>query len=496
VHNNASIQIYGGKIADENGNDALRNLADNLAGGALEIGLPFTFVSDFSNAGAVTLSQKTTMPAGHRYHQSAGTTVVSGTNFTGTLEIEGGTLEGVSLIGSAHSGIPPKSPSITGNVTMGAAVLTPAQLSVTGDVTLSSDSTLHYVAAFPDSAVTGANVSGKLTLGGTLEVEYSNAFPAASLSSFVVAKAGTLAGGFSNVANGQRVTTTDGSGSFLFLIMNSNQAVLTDYQRAIPASQLMNISTRAQVLTGNNIAIGGFIIYGSDPLVVVVRAIGPSLASAGVSGPLQDPVLELHDSKGALMASNDNWQDTQEGEIRASGLAPKDARESALITTLQPGTYTAVMRGKNDSTGIALVEIYDLSKDANSKLANISTRGFVDADHVLIGGTIAGGNGPGNAEIVVRALGRDLELSGIMPPNILIDPAFEIHDADGAVIAANDDAGSPSGNTNTYPRELNPSYQYDATTGVVLPAGKYTVVVYGKFGTSGNALVEIYDLNR
>lgn len=496
VHNNASIQIYGGKIADENGNNALRNLADNLAGGALEIGVPFSFASDFTNAGTVTLSQMTSVPLGHLYQQSAGRTLVNGTNFTGTMAIEGGELEGVTLPGSPHSGIPTRPASITGSVTMGDAVLKPAQLGVTGGVTLSNASTLHYVAALPDFAAAGLSVSGNLSLAGKLEVEHPGSFPAASMSSFVVAKAGTLIGGFSNVANGERITTTDGTGSFLFLITNQNQATLTDYQRAVPASQLMNISTRAQVLTGNNIAIGGFIIYGSDPIEVVVRAIGPSLAGAGVSGPLQDPVLELHDSKGALVITNDNWQDTQEAEISASGLAPADARESALITTLQPGTYTAVIRGKNDTTGVALVEVYDLSKDANSKLANISTRGFVDADHVLIGGTIAGGNGQGNAEIVVRALGRDLEMAGIMPPDILIDPAFEIHDADGAVVAANDDIGSPPDNFNTFPREFSTNYQYDAATGVVLPAGKYTIVVHGKFGASGNALVEIYDLNR
>jgi hypothetical protein len=493
VHNNASIQIYGGTIADENGNNALRNLTDNLAAGTLLLSTPFTFASDFTNAGTVPIFQKTSVPTGHVYRQSAGRTSITGTNFTGTMDMEGGELADVTLPGSVHSGIPPTPASITGSVTIGDAVLKPMQLSVNGDVTLSNASKLHYVAASPDIA-SGVSVSGKLTLGGTLEVEYPSPFPTASMSSFLVAKASTLTGGFSNVANGARITTTDGSGSFLFLITNQ-QAVLTDYQRAVPASQLMNISTRAQVLTGNNIAIGGFIIYGSDPMQVVVRAIGPSLAKAGVSGALQDPVLELHDSKGALVMTNDDW-DTQDADIRASGLAPTDARESALLTTLQPGAYTAVIRGKNNTTGVALVEIYDLAKDANSKLANISTRGFIDADHVLIGGIIAGGNGQGNAEIVVRALGGELEFAGIFPPNILLDPAFEIHDADGAVVAANDDVGSPPGNLKTFPGQLYPIYEYDAATGVVLPAGKYTVVVHGKFGTRGNALVEIYDLSR
>jgi hypothetical protein len=497
VHNNASLTV--GSVpafTDENGNDALRNFADNLAGGFLEITEPFTFPADFTNAGGVRLAQKTSMPTGRLYGQSAGQTLIYGTNFTGTMDIEGGELEGATMPGSVHSGIPSTPASITGSVTIGHAVLKPGQLFVSGDVTLSNAATLHYVTTLPDTSIAGLSVSGKLTLSGKLEVEYPSSFPTASMSSFVVAKFGTLTGGFSNVANGARVTTTDGSGSLLFLIRNQNEAILTDYQRAVPASQLMNISTRAQVLTGDNIAIGGFIIYGSDPIQVVARAIGPSLASAGVSGPLQDPVLELHDSKGAVVMTNDNWQDAQETDIRASGLAPTDARESAVLTTLAPGAYTVVIRGKNDITGVALVEIYDLSKDANSKLANISTRGFVDPDHFLIGGTIAGGNGPGNVELVVRALGPELRNQGLVEPNILLNPAFEVYDAHGAVVAANDDYAEPSGNPNTFPREFYPSDFSDAVTGLVLPAGRYTVVVHGNYGAHGNALVEIYDLNR
>src|SRR4029077_12055 len=134
-------------------------------------------------------------------------------------------------------------------------------------------------------------------------------------------------------------------------------------------SVLGNISTRSFVQTGANVMIGGFIIEGGGPKRVIVRAIGPELTQHGVPNPLADPTLELHDSTGALIASNDNWQHTiiggiitsnQVAAIRASGHAPGDPRESAIIATLQPGNYTAIVRGVNATTGVGLVEVYDL----------------------------------------------------------------------------------------------------------------------------------------
>ena len=248
------------------------------------------------------------------------------------------------------------------------------------------------------------------------------------------------------------------------------------------------------MLTGDDAAIGGFIIYGTDQKQVIIRAIGPSLTGAGVSGALQDPTLELHDSTGAIIATNDNWEESQRPEITATGLAPHDARESAILRTLQPGAYTAVMRGAKDTTGVALVEVYDLNKDSRSKLANISTRGFIDADHVLIGGLIAGGNGNANAELVVRAIGSSLQGSGVK--DYLADAALELRDGNGALVAANDDFLTPPENGVTVPNELNVRSSQDAATGVKVSPGNYTVVVYGKNGAKGIALVEIYDLNR
>jgi len=464
VHNNASLVVRA-TITDEKGNDALRNLIDNQAGGELELHVPFTSASDFTNAGTVRLGRTSfTVPAGHVYRQSAGNTALDAINFSGDIDLSGGELT-----------------SVAGNVN--------------GDVQLSSGSTWHYVANIPNFVKAGLNVSGTLALGGTLEVEYPGRFAPASLTNFYIATAGQFTGAFSNAANGTRIMTTDGAGSFVLSFESPDRMLLGSYERAVPAAQLLNISTRAHVVTGNDVAIGGFIIYGRDPKKVIVRAMGPSLAGAGVSGALQDPTIEFHDATGAIIATNDNWQQSQSAEISETGLAPGDSRESAIVATLQPGAYTAVLRGANNATGVALVEVYDLSEDAKSKLANISTRGFVDADHVLIGGLIAGGNGQANAELVVRAIGGfSLEAHGVK--NSLADPALTLRDGNGALVAANDDFLTPPENSGTVPTELRAPYQRDAATGVNVPPGQYTVVVYGKNSASGNALVEIYDLNR
>ena len=129
--------------------------------------------------------------------------------------------------------------------------------------------------------------------------------------------------------------------------------------------------------------IGGFIITGTGPKNVIVRGIGPSLTAFGVPGALADPILEVHDAA-TILATNDDWRDTQESEIEATGLAPSDDRESAIFMSLDPGSYTAILSGANLSTGVGLVEVYDLDQSAGSKLANISTRGFVDTgDNVM-----------------------------------------------------------------------------------------------------------------
>ena len=204
---------------------------------------------------------------------------------------------------------------------------------------------------------------------------------------------------------------------------------------AIP-SQALNISSRSHVASGNNVMIGGFIITGSADKRVIIRAIGPSLQQFNVPNPLADPVLELRGPTGALITSNDNWKQTQQALIESTHLAPTNDLESAIVATLQPGAYTAIVSGQGGASGIGLVEVYDLDSAAASKLANISTRSFVQTgDNRLIGGFILGGNG-GGARVIVRAIGPSLTQSGIS--NALADPTLELRDSNGALILADD----------------------------------------------------------
>jgi hypothetical protein len=178
------------------------------------------------------------------------------------------------------------------------------------------------------------------------------------------------------------------TGSFGSLILRYTDAAATT-----PA-QLQNISTRLRVQTGDNVLIGGFIVTGNAAKKVILRAIGPSLSTngSGVPGRLVDPTLELVDNAGVSIAANDNWKDSpQRAEIEASGIAPTDDREAAIVRTLAPGNYTATVRGAGGATGIGLVEAYDVDSAADARLANISTRGFVETgDNVMIGGFIVG----------------------------------------------------------------------------------------------------------
>ena len=190
------------------------------------------------------------------------------------------------------------------------------------------------------------------------------------------------------------------------------------YVRVAPPSlKTANLSTRARVLTGEQVLIAGFIVTGTDPKQVIIRGIGPSIN--GIAGPLADPTLELRQGS-TLLASNDNWKTksdgtSQQAEIEATTIPPTNDLESAIVMTLNPGTYTATLSGKNNGTGVGVVEVYDLAPTANSQLANISTRGFVDTDdNAMIAGLIAGdGSSGARAQVLVRVMGPSLTSSGI-----------------------------------------------------------------------------------
>ena len=273
-------------------------------------------------------------------------------------------------------------------------------------------------------------------------------------------------------------------------------------------SQLSNISSRAFVQTGDNVMIGGFTVQGTALKRVIVRALGPELTQYGVPDALANPTLELHDSTGALIASNNNWVSTiiggiittdQVHEIQASGYAPTNVLESAIIADLPAGSYTAIVKGVNNLTGVALVEVYDLSPESDSILANISTRSFVQTgDNVMIGGFTV--QGTASERVIVRALGPELTQYGV--PDALANPTLELHDGTGALIASNNNWVTTiiggiitAGQVHEIQASgYAPSDPFESAIIADLPAGNYTAIVRGVNNLTGVALVEVYNL--
>ena len=256
--------------------------------------------------------------------------------------------------------------------------------------------------------------------------------------------------------------------------------------KAMAPAHLGNISTRLYSQTGDNVLIGGFIITGTQPKKVLIRAIGPSLP---MSGKLGDPKLELYDATGATIASNDNWKDASNKQaIIDSTVPPPDDKESAIVASLAPGSYTAIVSGVSNSTGIALVEVYDLNLTGDAKLANISTRGLVQTgDNVLIGGFIVLGTQA--QRVIVRAIGPSLPMA-----NKLSNPTLTLHDPNGGPLAANDDWISDHG-AEIVATKVAPSSETESAIVATLTPGPYTAIVRGANNTSGVAVVEVYGLN-
>jgi hypothetical protein len=256
-------------------------------------------------------------------------------------------------------------------------------------------------------------------------------------------------------------------------------------------SRLVNISTRARVLGGDSVAIGGFIITGNAPKKVIIRGIGPSLSAFGVANPLPNPTLQLnHD--GTVVASNNDWKDTQQTEIQNSGLAPTNNLESAIVRTLDPGNYTAVLRDKDNAVGIGVVQVFDLDAAADSKLANISTRAFIEpGDNVLFGGIIGGGNGS-QPSVLIVARGPSLANFGV--PNPIPDPLLELHNKDGVLIATNNDWQSDQKAAIEATGVAPPNPKESALLVTLRPAENYTAIIKDATNTSGVALVEVYHL--
>ena len=516
VHNAADLTLgAGAKIVDQASNDGLRNFVDNTKSGSFSlIGESFAAPTDFTNAGAIFISnfdpsQVFSVAGGHSYIQTGGETSLGDSVMTAdSVLIQGGIIHrGGTINGNVNvqrGTIAPTGTGGGGTVNLsGAGIIVvpgsylipgPDNMTINGNLALGADA--HYSMVIRNNTAgefDTMNVSGSATFGGTLDVSLINGFVPGPGDSFTVLTAGPpITGAFINAPNGSRFPTTDGAGSFI-ATYSDNHLVLSNFQTK-PPDQLLNISTRMRVLTGNNVLIAGFIITGTDPKKVIIRGLGPSLTSVGVPGALGDTTLELHQGSSTL-ATNDNWKtddqtgQSQEATIRATTIPPNNDLESALVATLNPGAYTAILAGKNQTTGIGVVEVYDLNQAANSKLANISTRGFVDTgDNAMIGGFIVGGTGGGAAKVIVRGLGPSVPVSGTLQ-----DPILELHDGNGTTIATDDnwkDVQQDDIQASTIP----PNNDLESAIVRTLVPGNYTAVLRGVNNGTGIGLIEVYNL--
>jgi hypothetical protein len=264
-----------------------------------------------------------------------------------------------------------------------------------------------------------------------------------------------------------------------------NNSDIGAFEYQLPS--LPNISTRLRVGTGDNVLIAGFIITGTQPKKVIIRGIGPSLPFADK---LADPILELHDSSGALLESNDNWMDSANKQaIIDSTIPPSNPLESAIVRSVAPGNYTAIVRGVNGGTGTGVVEAYDLDASVTSKLVNISTRGLVQTgDNVLIAGTIV--VGPANQKVILRALGPSTGVPGAMA-----DPTLELHDSNGTILEANDNWMDSPNKQAIIDSTVPPTNDLESAIVRTLTPANYTAIVRGANNSTGIAVVEVYALN-
>jgi FtsP/CotA-like multicopper oxidase with cupredoxin domain len=294
---------------------------------------------------------------------------------------------------------------------------------------------------------------------------------------------------------------TDHIGKYMLhchILEHEDDGMMTQFEvvaPSAPSAQTLNLSTRLKVNTGDNALIGGFIVTGNASKTIVLRGLGPSLASQGLVNVLADPTLDLRNSEGTSISKNDNWKDTQRSQIESAALQPGNDLESVIVTTVDPGAYTVLLTGKNGGSGVGLIEIYDTDPPgSSSELANISSRGEVQTqDNVMIGGVILGASTNGT-RVVVRGLGPSLADAGIRTP--LVDPTLDLRDANGASLIYDDnwqeDAATAAQLTSF---GLAPKKAQEAAILANLPPGAFTAILAGKDGGTGVGLVEIYNLH-
>ena len=305
---------------------------------------------------------------------------------------------------------------------------------------------------------------------------------------------GGVATNFTIESDTKITATVPAGGSGNGVSISTPTGITTFPAGAVPPARALNLSTRAMVGAGDDAMIGGMIISGGGPKRVMVRALGPSLAAAGVDGSLADPTLQVYNASGAIVAANDDWSESEDaGAIAATTIAPPNPRESAVVANLPAGDYTAVVRGVADTSGIALVEVYDLAPAAG-QLANIATRARVESDEqVMIGGFILAGDAP--SRVMLRAIGPSLGVGGSAVAGALRDPVLELRDAAGNLMATNDDWQGGAQSEQIAATGIAPSDPAEAAIIATLEPGSYTAIVHGSEGSSGVALVEVYNLN-
>lgn len=325
------------------------------------------------------------------------------------------------------------------------------------------------------------SVHSPLTFTATSD---NNAIATATVSDSNLLVSGKAVGGIAHIT----VTATDVDGASVSRTFAVNFV-------AAPG-RLVNISTRMQVGTADQALFGGFIVRGDSPKRVLIRAIGPSLSSQGINGPLADPTLELYDASGALLASSDSWADANKQEISDTGIAPSSTKEAAILTTLSSDNsgvgYTAIVRGLNNTTGVGVVEVYDLDAGAGSTLVNISSRGRVGTvdNDAMIGGFFVGGTD--SKRVLIRGLGPSLTSQGIS--GVLSDPKLQVVDSNGTEVDSNDDWQTSAQASEIQASGLAPTNPKESASLKSLAPGAYTAIVRSNNNSAGIGVVEVYQL--
>ena len=357
-------------------------------------------------------------------------------------------------------------------------------LRVLGNYSQQAEGALHVTIAGPlESDVSRMEVGGGFEAGGTLTVLLPNGFVPTVGQKFTIVNRESFF--LFNSLDCATANFFQNTGPDFFEVIASNRP--PSWSKA-----LLNLSTRGIAGTGDNVMIGGFIVRSpSSYKTIVIRAMGPTLAQAGISGALADPVLQLYDGSGTLIAENDNWADGEDKNY-LGGLAPSNSKEAAIREDFRSGNYTAIVRGAQGATGAALVEIYDVGSTFVGRAVNLSTRGRVGVgDDVMINGFILAEQ---PRRLLIRAVGPSLSQLNPPVPDPLLDPSLTLHDATGAIIASNDDWETSEQKEAILNSTLAPKSAQESAFLLKLSPGTYTAVLRGVGNTSGNAVIEIYDL--